>query len=78
MSLSYLIRKNKVGVSIFIYLFIMGSLLTMKPAFLYHTTMGWKHFGVGYKQKTILPIWLLAIFVAILSYLSVLFYIRYL
>ena len=32
-----------------------------------------KEFGLGYKNKTILPIWLVAVVVAILSYMVVMY-----
>lgn len=36
-----------------------------------------RQFGIGYKKKTILPIWLAAIVLAIVSYFIVLFYYSY-
>jgi len=36
-----------------------------------------RQFGVGYRNKTILPVWLLAIILGILSYLFVLYYLAY-
>ena len=36
-----------------------------------------EYFGVGYKNKTVLPIWLVAITLAILSYLTILYYLIY-
>ena len=33
-----------------------------------------RQFGIGYKKKTILPIWLAAIILAILSYFIITFY----
>ena len=34
-----------------------------------------RQFGIGYQKKTILPAWLIAIVVAIMSYFGVLYYI---
>jgi hypothetical protein len=48
-----------------------------KPAFLYKTDGSLREFGVGYRNKTILPIWLLSIIMGILSYLFVLYYLAY-
>ena len=45
-----------------------------KPALLYTKDGAFRQFGVGYKQKTVVPIWLVAIFLAILCYLAVLSY----
>ena len=48
----------------------------MKPAITYQPNGAYRPFGIGYKHKTILPIWIIAILFAILSYLMVLFLIR--
>jgi hypothetical protein len=47
----------------------------MKPACFYNNDGSIREFGIGYKNKTILPIWLLSLFLGILSYLAVLYYI---
>jgi hypothetical protein len=49
----------------------------MKPGFIYNEDGGFRQFGVGYRHKTVVPIWLVAIFVSILSYLAVLYYLAY-
>jgi len=41
------------------------------PSFLYKKNGHIRHFGIGYKEKTILPIWLIALVLAIFSYLAV-------
>jgi hypothetical protein len=33
-----------------------------------------KEFGVGFRKKTIIPVWLISIFLAILAYFSVVYY----
>jgi hypothetical protein len=47
----------------------------MKPAFLYNGDGSIREFGIGYKNKTILPIWLLSIVLGILSYLAVMYFV---
>jgi hypothetical protein len=74
MNVNY-IRENATLVSIIIFLFIFGLIQTAKPLFLYKKDGSIREFGIGYKNKTILPIWLLAIVLGILSYLAVVFYI---
>jgi hypothetical protein len=49
----------------------------MKPAFLYNQDGSIREFGVGYKNKTILPIWLLSLILGILSYLAVMYFVAY-
>jgi hypothetical protein len=71
------IRIHKVSVSIIIFLVIMASIHTIKPAIFYNDAGGFRPFGVGYKHKTVIPIWTASISLAILSYLAVLYYITY-
>jgi hypothetical protein len=46
----------------------------MKPSHIYNTDGSLKEFGVGYNKKTFVPLWLVAIFIGILSYFAVLYY----
>ena len=68
------VRQNKIVVAILIYiiLFVLVNLLT--PAFMYNPDGSLKEFGVGFRKKTIIPAWLISIFLAILSYFSVVYY----
>lgn len=68
------IRKNHLLVSILVFLAIFIPIQTFKPAFLYNTDGSIRDFGIGYRNKTILPIWLLSIVLGILSYVFVLYY----
>jgi hypothetical protein len=49
----------------------------MKPAFLFKPDGSMREFGIGYKNKTILPLWLVAILLSMLCYLGVLYYVTY-
>jgi hypothetical protein len=66
------IRVNITSISILLFLVIFTLIHQLKPSLLYTTDGGFRQFGVGYKQKTVVPIWLVAIFLAILCYLFVL------
>jgi hypothetical protein len=66
------IRVNITSISILLFLVIFTLIHHFKPALLYTEDGGFRQFGVGYKQKTVVPIWLVAIFLAILCYLFVL------
>jgi hypothetical protein len=68
------IRDNQALFAIILFLIIFGFIQMMKPAFLYNTDGSIREFGVGYKNKTILPIWLLSIVLGILCYVAILFY----
>ena len=43
----------------------------MTPSFIYNDDGSLREFGIGYASKTVLPIWLIAIVLGILSYLFV-------
>ena len=69
------IRENKPLVAIILFVFIFGSIQMMKPACFYNKDGSIREFGVGYRNKTILPIWLLSLVLGILCYLAVLYYV---
>jgi hypothetical protein len=69
------IRKNVPLVSIILFIILFGVIQMLKPSFLYNPDGSLREFGVGYKNKTILPVWLLSLVLGILSYVVVLFYI---
>ena len=69
------IRDNVTLVAIILFIIIFSMIQLSKPAFLYNTDGSIREFGVGYKNKTILPIWLLSIVLGIVCYLIVMYYI---
>ena len=76
----YMLRtftKNTTLLSIVIFLIIFGIVQILKPGFLYNNDGSIRDFGVGYKNKTILPLWLFSIVLGILTYVLVLYYLTY-
>jgi hypothetical protein len=71
------IREHATLFAIVLFLIIFGFIQVMKPSFLYNTDGSIREFGVGYKNKTILPVWLLSIILGILCYTAVLAYVAY-
>jgi len=69
------IRRNITNISILIFVVIYGIIVLSKPGFMYNKDGSLRHFGVGYQKKTILPAWLIAIVISIISYFGVLYYI---
>jgi len=68
------ISSHIVLVSILLYIFFFIVVLMYKPYFFYNPDGSLKQFGIGYKNKTILPIWLFFIILGILCYLFVIYY----
>jgi hypothetical protein len=68
------VRNNKVSVAILIFVILFGVINMIKPAFMYNDDGSIKEFGVGFRKKTIIPVWLISIMLAIISYFSVMYY----
>lgn len=70
------LRTHITSISIVIFAIVYCYLNYLKPAFLYNKNGSLREFGVGFKKKTVVPLWLITIFIAIMSYFSVLYYIE--
>lgn len=68
------VRHNKIIVAILIYILLFCLINFIKPAFMYNKDGSMKEFGVGYRKKTIIPVWLISIIIAIVSYFAVMSY----
>jgi hypothetical protein len=63
---------SKVYASIVLFVAVMVIMHQIKPSLIYDNRIGgFRQFGMGYSNKTILPIWLATILLAILCYLFV-------
>jgi hypothetical protein len=69
------IRQNNTIITIILFLIIFVFIQLIKPKFLYNNNGSLREFGIGYKNKTILPLWLLSIILGILCYLIIIYYI---
>ena len=76
MNLNY-IRDNKPLIAIILFFIIFTFIQVFKPACFYNKDGSIREFGIGYKNKTIFPIWLLSIVLGILCYLAILYYTTY-
>ena len=70
-----LIRRNKVNISIILFLVVFSFIHYLKPNIMYNYDGSFRQFGVGYKHKTVTPIWVFSIILAILCYILVSYYI---
>jgi len=68
------IRDNITIFAIILFTIIFGTIQIMKPNCFYNKDGSLRDFGVGYRNKTILPVWLLSIVLGIMCYLAVLYY----
>ena len=68
------IRKHINSISIVIFMLFFIVIVSIKPHFIYNKDGSLRPFGLGYSKKTVIPMWLITIILAIFSYLFVLYY----
>lgn len=71
------INRNITLFSILVFLVVFVVVQYAQPGFMYNSDGSLRDFGLNSKHKTVLPIWLITMFLAILSYVLVLYYITY-
>lgn len=71
------VRYHKLSVSIIIFLILFSIIHLSKPTMLYNDDGSFRQFGVGYRHKTVIPIWAVSIVIAIFSYLAIMYYLAY-
>lgn len=72
-----IVRQYKTNFAILLFLISFTLFHYLKPGFAYGKDGEFRQFGLGYRNKTVIPIWGVSIVFAILSYLAVLLYLRY-
>ena len=68
------VRRNITSIAIVIFLVMFYGINSFTPGFLYERDGSFREFGINSKKKTVIPVWLLAIVLAFISYLGVLYY----
>lgn len=71
------VRRNLVAFAILVFVLAYIVIITYQPSFLYNEDGSLRTFGVGYRHKTVVPMWLVVIAMAILSYVVVHYYLIY-
>ncbi len=69
--------KNDVLISITIFAILFGFIFWTKPLFLFKSDGSIREFGIGYRNKTIFPIWLCSLVLGILTYSGVVYWRQY-
>jgi len=71
------IRENVTLTATILFIIIFYIIQLAKPHFIYNKDGSLRQFGIGYKNKTIFPVWLLSIILGIICYLAVNCYIKF-
>ena len=73
-----LINRNPTMFALLLYCLAFIVIVLTKPQFLFLPNGGLRKFGIGYRNKTILPLWLTAIILGIFSFMVTLYIINFL
>jgi hypothetical protein len=63
------VHQNIISFSILFFIIVLCIIHYIKPNLIYNKDGSYKPFGIGFKNKTVVPIWLVSIILAIFSYL---------
>ena len=73
----YISREALSVIAVFIFLILFGIINAFRPSIIYNKDLSFRRFGIGYKNKTVIPIWLMSIILAILVYVAVTYLFEY-
>jgi hypothetical protein len=59
---------NYLSFSIIIFMMVFLMIQFLKPSIIYNSDGSLRQFGIGYRKKTVVPLWLVVILLAIFSY----------
>lgn len=71
------INKNITSLSILLFMVLFGLVVYLKPNFIFNKDGTFRQFGIGFRNKTVIPIWLIVIILAYISYLCLLYINRF-
>ena len=69
------VKNNVTLVAIVIFLSLFTLTVIMNPAFIFNRDGSCRKFGIGFKNKTVIPIWLISIILGIVAYFLALYFI---
>ena len=73
----YISRDALSIIAVFIFLILFGIINAFRPSIIYNKDLSFRRFGIGYKNKTVIPIWMLSIVLDILVYVLVTYLFEY-
>ena len=73
----YISREALSVIAVFIFLILFGIINAFRPSIIYNKDLSFRRFGIGYKNKTVIPIWMLSIVLAIVVLVLVTYLFEY-
>ena len=68
---------NRLTMVLFLFIVLYSIVVYLQPEMIFNSKYSClRQFGVGYKNTTIVPLWLLSILFAIVSYFTVLYFLH--
>jgi hypothetical protein len=71
MNLRTFLKHNILNNSILLFVILFSIIHFSKPSLMYNSDGSFRDFGVGFRDKTVISIWVVSIVLAILSYIFV-------
>ena len=69
---------NRLTMVLFVFIILYGIVIYIQPEMIFNSKYDClRQFGVGYKNTTIVPLWLISILFAIISYFIVLYVLHF-
>jgi len=66
-----ILRHNILNNSILLFVILFSIIHFTKPSLVYNKDGSFRNFGVGFRDKTIVSIWVVSIVLAIFSYITI-------
>lgn len=67
---------NKLNIAILVFMILFIVVQFVKPSFLFKQDGSLREFGLGYRNKTVVPMWLVVLILSIFSYFGALCFTR--
>ena len=68
------VRRHVNTFAILLFVALFGIMNYVKPTIIFNEDGTIREFGIGYKNKTVVPIWLATMILAFMSYFAILYY----
>ena len=71
------VRTNVTIFAMVLFILLYSLLIFSNTSLIYNKDGTFRSFGIGYNTRSVLPVWLMAILIAIVLYFIVLYYVSY-